>query len=212
MTTPEPPSQIARLPKDKHGRPVPAFVQWIDGVPDFRVMRGDFLADAHRFSLCWVCGQRRGRIVTFAIGPMCAVNRTSAEPPSHYDCALYSALACPFLSNPRMKRRERGLPEDKFVAGNMIERNPGVTLLWTTRTYKPFRVPAAQGGGALFELGDPEKVEWYAESRTATRDEVMESIKTGLPALTAMADAEGNGAPAELDRMVARALPLVPAA
>ena len=39
-------------------------------------------------------------------------------------------------------------------------RNPGVTCLWTTKSY---RVVQAPNGGALFQLGDPEKVEYFAE-------------------------------------------------
>jgi hypothetical protein len=33
------PGRIALLPTDKHHRPVPWFVAFIDGVPDFRVIR-----------------------------------------------------------------------------------------------------------------------------------------------------------------------------
>lgn len=208
---PEPPLpvQMAKLPLEKHGRVVPAFVEYIDGAPDFRVMRGDLLVDAWRFQLCWACGKRRGRTATFVVGPMCAVNRTSAEPPCHFDCAEYSALACPFLSNPNMVRRERGLPEDKFVAGRAILRNPGVTLLWTSRNFKPYNVPKDRGGGFLFDIGDPQSVRFYSRGRTATRAEVLEAIESGLPALRELVESPRELV--ELDRMVERAMTLVPA-
>ena len=65
----------------------------------------------------------------------------------------------------------------------MIERNPGVTLLYTTRVYHPFK----DRGGLLFELGEPTAVEWYREGRRATREEVLESVGTGLPILEDLA-------------------------
>ena len=115
---------------------------------------------------------------------MCAVNRTSAEPPSHYDCAFYAAQACPFLTQPRMRRNEKDIPEDtREPAGIMLKRNPGVTLVWVTRHYKPFKAE----GGVLFRLGDPGRVEFYAEGRKATRSEIMASIDSGMPILRGMA-------------------------
>jgi len=69
------------------------------------------------------------------------------------------------------------------VAGVSIRRNPGVALLWVTRSYEPFREPTGKGIGWLIRVGDPERVEWWAEGRLATRDEVSESVRTGFPLL-----------------------------
>lgn len=203
------PPKMAGLPIDKHGRPVPWFVApWYDTDPDFRVMDGRKLEDAHRFNLCWVCGTHRGRNVTFVIGPMCAVNRISAEPPSHLDCALYSAVHCPFLSRPEMVRRSGEKPVGSYPPpGEMIARNPGVTLLWTTRDYRPIQV----GTGYLFELGDPTQVQWFCQGRPATREEVLASITSGMPLLEHAAAREGAGALAELGQLHDAALELVPA-
>jgi len=201
------PPGIEQLPRDKHQRPIPWFVH-IDeaGVPDFRVIRRDGIFDAYRFDWCWICGRPRGRHAAFVIGPMCAVNRVSAEPPSHLDCAIYAARMCPFLATPSMVRRERGLVEMGRVApaGVMLTRNPGVALVWSSKTWEPFKAP----GGALFNIGDPTATRWYAHGRTATRDEVLAAIDSGLPTLREAADAEGAGA--QLDGELARALKLVP--
>jgi len=43
-----------------------------------------------RHKRCWLCGQPLGKFMCFVVGPMCAINKTSAEPPSHRDCALYA--------------------------------------------------------------------------------------------------------------------------
>jgi hypothetical protein len=213
------PKRIAALPRDHRGYPVPWFVVWLDaddrplprgeGRPDFRVIMPDALDEAIR-GACWICGHRLGRYQTFVIGPMCAVNRNSAEPPSHHDCATYAARACPFLARPHARRRENAMPGEAVEpAGVAIKRNPGVALLWTTRKYRPYRDPF--NGGVLFDIGEPDQVEWFAEGRPATREEVMASIDSGLPLLREAAEQDGAAALRELDRYVERAMTLVPA-
>lgn len=204
------PPQIARLPRDHVGHPVPWFVAWIDGKPDFRVIAPGKVQDAIRYELCWVCGQHRGRNQAFVIGPMCAVNRTTAEPGGHRDCAIYAARACPFLATPNMRRRETGIPEEAAApAGQMIRRNPGVALVWVTRDWALWR--PEPDGGLLYDLGDPTEVLWYAHGRAAGRAEVWESIESGLPILRQIAEDEGPEALIALSAQVARALPLLPA-
>jgi hypothetical protein len=212
------PAAVARLDTDKHGRPIPWFVAWIDGQPDFRIIRTNGVADALRYELCWVCGQSRGRHAAFVIGPMCAVNRITAEPPSHLPCAVYSARACPFLSTPTMHRRDRGLTEKGAIpaAGTTILRNPGVALVWSSRTWHTFTVPtsAVKAGlaqpGSLIDVGEPTSWSWWAEGRPATHDEVDASIQSGMPLLMDQAVAQGTGAVAELARMAQAVLPLLP--
>jgi hypothetical protein len=204
------PRHMARLPIDSAGRPVPRFVEWIDGKPDFRVMSSKHMRHAIRSKACWICGDGLGKYMTFAVGPMCLINRVSAEPPSHHDCAEYSATHCPFLANPDRERRENNLPEDyRTSGGEMIARNPGVTALITTRSYTLVKVP----NGLIFTIGTPERVEWFAEGRTATRAEVDASIESGLPILRA-ADAglpHAAVAHAALDKQVADAERWLPA-
>jgi hypothetical protein len=198
---------MRHLAIDARGYPVPRFVEWIDGKPDFRVMDADYLRRAVRMKLCWLCGEPLGKFSTFCIGPMCAVNRTSAEPPCHSDCATFAAMVYPFLTLPKAERREANLPKDGIApAGIMLKRNPGVVLLWTTSSYKIFQ----HGNGILFEIGPPTQVHWYARGRPATRDEVMESINSGLPILAEMAAAEGSRAVAQLQKQLEAALQHVP--
>jgi hypothetical protein len=201
------PARIARLSRDKRGFPVPRFVAWVDGAPDFRLADERYLEQSLRRKLCWLCGDVLGVHVTFPVGPMCAVNRVTAEPPSHRDCALFAVRACPFLSNPEARRRERGLPDGHAPpAGEMIRRNPGVTCLWSTRSFRPFRA----GDGVLFRLGDPEEVLWFARGREATRAEVEASIASGMPLLRDPAEAEGAAAVRELERLHLAAIKFLP--
>lgn len=207
-----PPRNIAALPHDKHGRPVPWFVAWIDGQPDFRVIAPGRIHEAVAGRLCWVCGKPAGSYKAFLIGPMCAVNRVTAEPPSHRDCAVYSAAHCPFLTTPNMVRREGRLPEGaEDPAGIMIRRNPGVALVWVVKG-KGYRLVPDGRGGALFRLGEPVETLWYAHGREATRAEAEASIDTGMPILRTEAERDGPAAAAELDAMAAAARRFLPAA
>lgn len=200
------PARIAKLPIDERGYPVPWFVTWIDGKPEFRVADGEKLARAVNENRCWVCGQTLGHTLAFTIGPMCAVNRISAEPPAHRECAEFSARACPFLSRPHMRRRENDLPEEAGrPAGHMIRRNPGVALIWLT---KQFRIVRDRNGRPLFGLGDPRECLWFAEGRRATIDEIRESVESGLPILRETAKAEGTGAEIALERQIRTAAKL----
>ena len=166
------------------GFPVPWFVGQVDGVYDFRVVKPGAIEEALNGRLCWVCGRKIGHKYGYVAGPMCAINRTSAEPPSHRACALYSALACPFLSRPHATRREAGLPTELAeVPGQMIARNPGAAMVWMNSG--PVSIKPDGRGNYLFHLEDPEEVIWLAEGREATRFEVMESIESGLPLLKA---------------------------
>lgn len=176
--------RIASLPVDERGYPIPWFVAWPNGKPDFRVMDPQKLVAAHLQKLCWVCGQRLRGDKTFVIGPMCAVNRISSEPPSHLDCAEWSVKGCPFLSKPNMTRRQHDelIKAGATAPGIAIERNPGVMLLWSTKSYERFEDGMGRGG-KLFRLGDPVTVSWWREGRPATRQECVESIETGMPAL-----------------------------
>jgi hypothetical protein len=161
--------------------------------------------------LCWLCGEKLGKFMCFVIGPMCAINRNTAEPPCHRECAEFAVQACPFMRFPNRKRDEEALPEDGVKAGGdaaMIMRNPGVTLLWITKSYRPYR---AHDGSTLIEIGEPVDVAWWAHGRAATRDEVMASIDSGLPILRAMAEKEGKAAIADLEKVTERGLKLVPA-
>jgi hypothetical protein len=201
------PERMQKLPIDERGFPVPWFVPWIDGKPEFRGMDGEKFGIAIRHKRCWLCGQPLGKYMVFVIGPMCAVNRVSSEPPSHRDCAHYAVRACPFLTQPRMRRNEKDLPKGT-VAGIAIKRNPGCTLLWTTLSYRVFKTPPP--GGLLLQVGEPESLEYFTEARKATREEILESMQSGLPLLMKAAITEGSDAIAALQAQYVKALELVP--
>ena len=87
--------------------------------------------------------------------------------------------ACPFLTQRELERRTIGLPQEMTKApGLALAHNSGVVLLWITKTYRLFAVPAdavSEAGaqpGVLFEMGEPLVIEGYREGRDATRAEI----------------------------------------
>jgi hypothetical protein len=202
------PAQIAVLPRDHRGYPVPKFVLFIDGKPDFRIMDHGYLEHCIKHKTCWICAGRLGRGLTFALGPMCSINRVNSEPPCHLDCARYAVQVCPFLAIPPMRRISHNMPEHSKSAGIMIPRNPGVVGLWRCTHYKVARYP---DGGVLFDIGEPSAVEWWREGRAAHRAEVLESIASGLPQLAAMAVEEGPASVADLQARHRAAMAWLPA-
>lgn len=176
------PDRMKALPVHR-GYPVPWFVAVVDGVPDFRIADERKMQLAMTRSQCWLCGETLGSKRTFVVGPMCAINNISSEPPSHLECARFAAQACPFLVRPHAQRREGNLPEgSRDAAGFMLPRNPGVSLLLTSATSNIVR---DWHGRPLWKMGRPIRMEWIAEGRAATLAEVMRSIETGRPALDA---------------------------
>lgn len=200
------PHRLSMLPKSG-GYVVPFFVAWIDGKPDFRVIRPGVIAECHNYKICWLCGGPLGAYKAFVVGPMCAINRTSSEPPSHKDCAIYAAMTCPFMVNPERVRRESNLPGDRSdPAGIHLDRNPGVSLVWITKSYKPFRA----GDGVLFSMGTPEERLWFARGRQATVSEIAHSINTGIPLLMKLAEEDGPDAVEALTKLQAALLEELP--
>lgn len=205
------PQRLLKLPLDERGYPVPWFVAWVEGKPEFRAADGHKLRQAIHDRRCWVCGEQLGVRMTFVVGPMCGINRTAAEPPSHKECAVWSARNCPFLSNAGRRRREDEAINEETISANVpglaITRNPGVVLLWTTRKYSLFRDVR---GGVLIKIGDPEEVLFFAEGKPATREQVVASVESGIPALKQLAELDGPEGLAELDRFKARFEKLYP--
>lgn len=190
LKLPPMPERISKLPRNARGYPVPYFVAWIDGLPDFRLANPEKLVEALAQNRCWICGDPMGVNKSFVIGPMCTANRVSAEPPSHRECAEFAVQACPFMLRSNMERREddRSREMESNVAGHMIKRNPGVTAIWTTRGYD---LEPDQNGKPLFRLSqEPTHVSWWREGRQAHFGEVRASIESGAPILLAMCESD----------------------
>jgi hypothetical protein len=205
------PIRMMDLPIDERGYPVPWFVEWINGKPEFRLMNDTKWVKVVQLRLCWICGKQLGAFQCFVLGPMCGITRTTAEPPCHLSCARWAARFCPFLARPYMTRpghEELTVRGARSMGGNAITRNPDVVLLWVARDYTVWRPEGDKS--ALIRIGDPTDWEWWAEGRKATRAEIDESIRTGLPYLEAEACQEKGGME-DLNRRIAEFSRYLPA-
>lgn len=205
------PAQMVSLPLDARGYPVPWFVSETapDGEPEFRVITQGRWNQAIRDDVCWVCGRPLGDVRTFVIGPMCAVNCVTSEPPVHPGCARYSAEACPFLTRPSAMRRDAGLEADVadggHVAGIMLKRNPGLTILWPALRSSYHLILA--GNGALIRLRRPYRIPVaYTKGRLATKEELLAALVTGVPTLVDLAKQEGRASLVDLRMMWTQAI------
>jgi hypothetical protein len=202
------PERIKGLPKDARGFPVPWFVAWYDGKPDFRVTDANKKRLAVTTRLCWVCGERLGPEMCFVATPICAIYRDAPEPPCHRECGVFAARACPFLTKPRMRRWERGMPEESILAVGDVDMNPGAAMLWFTRDYGTRQVD----DDIVFEMGEPTEVLWMVEGRDATRAEVWVSIEDQLSVLIESAKKRGIQAVQDLRRRFTNCVDLLPSA
>jgi hypothetical protein len=207
------PREMRKLPLTDTGYPVPWFAEYIrgrDGIarPELRAISRRKIVRAVTKKTCWLCGEPLHERFAFVIGPMCTVNRISAEPPSHRLCARYAVRACPFLSKPKMRRNETGedFQEMKMAPpGIALQHNPGTCAIWMTDSYEYMTTVE------LIRIGDPGEVTWWHRGRNATRAEVLEAMQIGLPKLMAMAEEEGEAAVAEIKVQIAEAERYLPA-
>jgi hypothetical protein len=198
------PERLKGRPVSERGFPVPWFVSFINGKWDFVNVDPRKIVEAYKRELCFLCGYKLGQYKAFVIGPMCSINRVSSEPPAHRECAEYAVRTCPFLARPNMRRNEKAaLGKLEDVPGIGIEHNPGATLIWITKSFRP--------KDGLFHLGEPVEVQWFAEGRKATRAEIDAAIAKGLPFLRRAAESGGPEDVKELDRYIKRAEKLLPA-
>jgi len=212
---PDRPAHMLALPLDRRGYPIPKFVAYhpTTGEPDFRVVDAEFMARARFHKLCFLCGQPLGRHQFFVVGPMCIANRISAEPPTHGACARYALEVCPFLTRPEAIRREANpMPGKKLPPGIMERGNPGVSVLWESRTWKRYDHRAVPGtvSSTLIDIGEPVTVEWFTKGRRATPDEAREGYEASVAKLRHAAEQEGPDAVKHFEGLDAAARRFLP--
>jgi hypothetical protein len=165
------PERIARLERDSRGYPIPWFVDRpADGAFDFRMMDPARLQRVIKERRCWVCGDRLGKFIAFVGGPLSAAQRLYSDPPSHVDCAEFSAKVCPFLVIPSAQRRQANKPAHVEFPGPMVMANPEIAAVLVTTGY--IRLP--QG---VLMADEPREVRWFCEGRPASRLEVQQAVQ-----------------------------------
>ena len=146
------------------------------------------------------------------IGPMCAVNRITSEPPCHPQCARYAVQACPFLSQPRARRNEKDLPEERReAAGIALDRNPGVTVIWASlHPSKPFQAEQVRKAPSS-NWARRTRCRGGARAGRRPGKSAWTRSRAGLPALVEVALPDGREAMADLAEAVRKAVALLPA-
>jgi hypothetical protein len=102
------PDRLKNLKLDDRGFPIPFFVAWVDGKPDFRLLDPDkqrMCAEQHK---CAICGTRMRDVYYFLGGPLTCKNQYSTDPAMHRECAEFSLRACPHMFFQKAERNERG--------------------------------------------------------------------------------------------------------
>lgn len=190
------PPRMKALPVTEDGWPQLWFASITkEGKPDLRCADPEKRVRCVKKRQCWLCGQPLGSFLCFVLGPMCTITRTTSEPACHRECAEFAVVSCPFLSKPKMKRNEAEMPDGyREAPGLTIKRNPGVSAIWITKSFRLFNVE----DGWLIRVGNPTEVLWYAEGRRAYRDEVLESINSGYPLLRQEAELQGTESVSQL--------------
>lgn len=201
------PQRMRALPLSDKGYPVPYFVAHVDGAYNFLVADARKQVICLQQNRCWICGQTLGVFKVFVVGPMAALNRISSEPPSHLECAEYAVAACPFLLYPKAKRRElEGSVQSVAPPGVLMEHNPGVMLLWTTKKHEPLFGSRQPG---LIQLGDPTTATWYSAGHKASRQQAEAALAFAKGELAKHCDDDPRQL-AMLDERVERLRKLLP--
>lgn len=101
------PKELSHLKIDSRGYPIPYFVTWINGKPEFRFL------DHHRLEMiidrkvCHICGKKLpDNLFYFIAGPLGLKNRISTDAGMHLVCAEFSLRACPHLFLQKAERRD----------------------------------------------------------------------------------------------------------
>lgn len=165
---PELPAQMAQLPKDHRGYPIP----WIvmrdrAGQPHFTINDHAKVMQCVDHGLCGICGGFMPKIADrrphggmwFVGGPGCFLlpNGAFLDPPNHFACAEYALRVCPYLAAPSYARRidDRTIKPGMMPDGVAIvadaaalDARPPLFMLGQTQRYMLLE----RGGSVLFTV------------------------------------------------------------
>ncbi len=188
LPPPEPPAvlpdRMKHLPVSPSlGLPIPWHADIVGGEPEFKLMRSR-IEQAVNKQTCWICGDRLGQFMAFTLYPLSSFDWgwSTSEPPSHKECAIYSA---------RVPIRP---PQQD------------VTLIWICKGYRAQH----DGGRLVIYQGNPIERYWYTQGRTATRIEAEAAIAARVLILQELASNVGPAVMSGLSSAVDVAQALLP--
>ncbi len=150
------------MKKDERGYPIPYFVKWYNGKPDFRVADGAKQFVCAKRRVCWVCGSKLDHHVAFIGGPIsCTQSYAFSDGPMHRECAEYALIVCPYLAIPASKYRDANLPDCVELPPGALEEKPERFGLLVTTSY----VAAHHGDGLVFVANSFTELTWWKEGK-----------------------------------------------
>lgn len=110
------PPFLSHLRVDDRGYPVPFFVPWKDGIPQFLYMDQKKQELSMERNLCHICGKKLNKDYAYVItGPVGLMNRVVSDPPMHRECAEFSLAVCPHMLYHRAERKTDEAPASIHV-------------------------------------------------------------------------------------------------
>ncbi len=140
------PAFLSHLKVNDKGYPIPYFVGYVDGKPDFRLLDAKKQVACTNRSLCAICGKKLFKgAYYFICGPMGYTNKISTDPAMHRNCAEYSLNVCPHLHIQKTHRRESGLEHLSAEQSVVMADKPTTLLLVKCDKFKRIPNPYAPG-------------------------------------------------------------------
>jgi len=131
------PAFLSHLKVTDKGYPIPYFVAYVDGKPDFRLLDPQKQVRCADMFLCGICGKKLFKKAYYFIsGPQGYTNKISTDPAMHRECAEYSLNACPHLHIQKTVRREKGLERLHEEQSDWMADKPETMLLVKCDKYK----------------------------------------------------------------------------
>jgi len=115
------PKELSHLKIDSRGYPIPYFVSYINGKPEFRFIQPERIMMIIERKVCHICGKPLPKDFCYFIsGPMGLQNRISTDAGMHRVCAEFSLIACPHLFFQKSERRHNDALAQTIDKGRAI--------------------------------------------------------------------------------------------
>lgn len=99
------PPFLSHLPVDPRGYPIPYFVPFTDGKPNFKYTDPEKQHQCFKNKQCGICGKKLLKNqFWFVGGPLSLKNKVSSDVHNHEQCARYALKVCPYLFNQKADR------------------------------------------------------------------------------------------------------------
>lgn len=116
------PKLMAHLPVDGRGYPIPYFVPFVNGKPDFRYQDPKKRSACLLYKKCAICGNRLfAADFWFICGPQGLKNEVHSDAPMHEACAEFSINVCPHLLFHKAERRSVDLDNNPALVRDKPE-------------------------------------------------------------------------------------------